>query len=226
VAGGKACYQWAGSEWKINADADWQDPKFVDFRQGDDHPVVYVNWDEAGAYVKWLNTQRPGGALGAYRLPSEAEWEYAARANTSSARFWGDNPDDACKYANVADRNFRTRFKDWDGTIHDCEDGHVFTAPVGGGQAGAGYRFRPNAFGLYDMLGNTWEWTQDCHQATYDAKVATGRAFQASGSCGRRVLRGGSWFSRPDVVRSANRLRYDPGSRGNDVGFRVARTLP
>lgn len=196
-------------------------------RVGPLHPVKQVSWN----YIVpppdgFLVRLQAFTARAAAELPSEAEWEYAARANTSSARFWGDNPDDACKYANVADRNFRTRFKDWDGTIHDCEDGHVFTAPVGGGQAGAGYRFRPNAFGLYDMLGNTWEWTQDCHQATYDAKVATGRAFQASGSCGRRVLRGGSWFSRPDVVRSANRLRYDPGSRGNDVGFRVARTLP
>ncbi len=225
VAGAKGCYAWSGSQWEFNAAADWRDPKFPDgFRQGNDHPVVCVNWDEAQAYVKWLNAQRAGGAAGSYRLPSEAEWEYAARGNTTTARFWGAGPDAACKYANVADRTSKARIN-W-ATIHECDDGHVFTAPVGGGQAGGGYRFRPNPFGLYDMLGNAWEWMQDCYQAAYDVKISDGSAFSPSGSCDRRVLRGGSWSSGPGHVRSANRIWDVPGYRGSSIGFRVARTLP
>lgn len=225
VAGGKGCYAFNGDKWEINADADWRDPKFLDgFRQGNDHPVVCVNWDEARAYVAWLNAQRPGGAAGAYRLPSEAEWEYAARGNTTSARFWGASLDAACKYANVADRTSKARI-DW-ASIHECADGHVFTAPVGGGQAAGGYRFSPNAFGLYDMLGNAWEWTQDCYREAYDAKISDGSAFSPSGSCDRRVLRGGSWDDRPGYVRSASRGRDGPGGRYDGTGFRVARTLP
>ena len=225
VAGAKGCYALSGGKWDLNAEADWRDPKFLDgFRQGNEHPVICVNWDEAQAYVKWLNAQRPGGAAGAYRLPSEAEWEYAARGNAASARFWGASPDEACEYANVADRTAKARFN-W-APIHECEDGHVFTAPVGGGQAAGGYRFRPNAFGLYDMLGNAWEWTQDCYQAAYDAKIRGGSAFNPSGNCDWRVLRGGSWNHIPDLVRSANRDWVRPGFRGSDSGFRVARTLP
>jgi len=228
VAAGKGCYQWGGSNWQKNADADWQDPKFPDgFKQGDEHPVVCVNWDEAQSYLKWLNAQRPGGAAGSYRLPSEAEWEYAARGNSTSARFWGDSPDDACKYANVADRTLKAKLG-W-APIHECEDGHVFTAAVGGGQTAGAYRFRANAFGLYDMLGNAWEWTQDCYQASFDAKIVDGSASDSllsTFTCDRRVLRGGSWDGIPDHLRSANRDWYVPGNRYILVGFRVARTLP
>ena len=97
---------------------------------------------------------------------------------------------------------------------------------MGGGQNGDAYRLKANPFGLYDVLGNVWEWTQDCYQASYDPSILAGRAFEPKGNCAGRVLRGGSWSGGPDFVRSANRSGSFPGDRTLDLGFRVARTLP
>ena len=197
------------AEWAQAKDKNWRNPGFA---QDDRHPVVGVNWNDAQAYVKWLG-EKTGKA---YRLPSEAEWEYAARAWTTSARFWGDDPNHACHYANLADRSLKTTHPKWPWPIHECDDGYVETAPVGS--------FAPNAFGLYDMIGNVWEWQQDCWNESYRGAPDDGRAWE-SGRCGRRVVRGGSWGDGPVLARAAFRLGVEPGNRNNNTGFRLARTL-
>lgn len=188
----------------------WRNPAFA---QDDRHPVVGVSWNDAQAYVKWLG-EKTGKA---YRLPSEAEWEYAARARTTSARFWGDDAKQACRYANVADFSLKWAHPEWPWTIHQCGDGYAETAPVGS--------FEPNAFSLYDMIGNVWEWTQDCWTESYsDAAPADGSPW-LKGDCGRRVVRGGAWNSKPGLARAAYRFGVEPGLRNNFTGFRLARTL-
>jgi formylglycine-generating enzyme required for sulfatase activity len=204
---GGGCYVWDGSQWGKDSKRNWRSPGF---EQGEDHPVVCVSWNDARAYVGWLGKETGQ----TYRLPSEAEWEYAARAGTTTARFWVDSPDAACRYANVADRAAKKKNPDW--TIHDCDDGFVYTAPVGS--------FEANAFGLRDMLGNAGEWTEDCWNDSYKGAPADGRAW-VKGDCGRRVVRGGSWSYVPDYVRSANRFRFVTEFRYYFLGFRPARTL-
>ena len=210
---GDGCFIWAGTEWKKEASGNWRDPGFG---QDDRHPVACVSWDDAKAYVEWLG--RKAGK--AYRLLSEAEWEYAARAGTTAARYWGDDRGNAesCGYANGTDQTRAaehnlTRVKT---NIFMCEDGHVHTAPVGS--------FKANAFGLHDMLGNVWEWVEDCWHESYGDAPKDGSAWTAGGSCGQRVLRGGSWVNNPWVLRAANRDWVTSGNRDADAGFRVART--
>jgi formylglycine-generating enzyme required for sulfatase activity len=174
-------------------------------------PAVCLSWYDAQAYVAWLNAtvrrRRPAsaGRDGPYRLPSEAEWEYAARAGTTTARWWG-NP------IGVGKANCNGCGSKWDGLL---------IAPVGS--------FKANAFGLYDMLGNVWQWTADCWNESYVGAPADGRPW-AAGDCSKRVLRGGSWSSVPALVRSAARSNADAAGRNFDyaayAGFRVARRLP
>lgn len=190
----------------------WRAPGY---EQGDDHPVVCVSWHDAQAYVRWLGA-RSGQA---YRLPSEAEWEFAARAGSRSSRPWGDSAAQACRHANVADETTGPAgfaFAD----RHACHDGHLVAAPVG--------RYAPNAWGLYDMLGNVWEWVQDCYdKASYAAAEApTDGSAHEGANCAARGVRGGSWFSGPTRARAAYRGGYAPDSRFNLYGFRVARSLP
>ena len=161
-------------------------------------PVNDVSWDDAQAYASWLSQQT--GAR--YRLLSEAEWEYVARAGSVTARYWGESESGRCRYANGFDVA--------------CSDGYESTAPVGS--------FAPNAFGLYDVLGNVWEWTQDCWNASYADAPADGSAWMA-GDCGRRVLRGGSRETLPGELRSALRFGNTTNNRWLLNGFRVARTL-
>ncbi len=202
---GKGCATWDGAKWAYDAKRSWRAPGFV---QGEDHPVVCVSWNDARAYLQWLSQE----AKRTYRLPSEAEWEYAARAGSTTARYWGEGPDGACDFANVADRALNAHSP----KIHQCDDKFVYTAPVGS--------FKANAFGLEDMLGNVWEWTQDCWNDAYRGAPSDGSAW-TGGDCGRRVVRGGSWDDEPDVVRSADRSRVGSGGRSDDAGFRPARTF-
>jgi formylglycine-generating enzyme required for sulfatase activity len=185
----------------------WRSPGLT---QADSHPVVCVSWNDARAHAQWLS-KKTGKR---YRLPTEAEWEYAARAGSTGARYWGDDPVQACRYANVADQS---RFQTWGfGQKHECTDGHYFTAPVGG--------YAPNRFGLYDTIGNVWEWTEDCYNASYAGAPADGAAW-LSGDCAQRVLRGGSWSTVPRFARSAARHKNPADYRDNLTGFRLARTL-
>jgi sulfatase modifying factor 1 len=202
------CLKKEGDKMVPDPDRNWINPGF---KQTDLDPVVCVSWDDAQAYVRWLS--RITGKD--YRLPSEAEWEYAARAGKRTMRYWGDDKKntEACGYANAADLTAKDEFPDW--TTFSCRDGYVYTAPVG--------RFRPNAYGLHDMLGNVWEWTQDCYHDSYEGAPTDGSAWM-SGDCARRVNRGGAWGSFPRCMRAANRVRNVPCDRCGYVGIRVART--
>ena len=160
-------------------------------------PVVNVSWNDAQQYVRWLS--RETGKR--YRLPSESEWEYVARAGTGTLYHWGDPI--ARNRANC----------DGCGSAWDNDR----TAPAGS--------FSPNAFGLHDVHGNVWEWVQDCWHPGYAGAPRDGGARTTGGDCSRRLLRGGSWNSNPIFLRSANRSSFPARSRFNFVGIRVARTL-
>lgn len=190
-------------------DRNWAQPGFA---QTDRHPVVCVNFHDALAYTEWL-TQITGKA---YRLPSETEWEYAARGGSTARYPWGDDPAAACANANIADLSLVTigGFKRPRDDMFPCSDGVVFTAPVGS--------FAANGFGLHDMIGNAWEWTADCWRDHYDTARPGGSAF-TGGSCEQRVYRGGSWGSFPWHSRSALRMGEVPEWRNRVKGFRVAR---
>jgi formylglycine-generating enzyme required for sulfatase activity len=175
------------------------------------HPVINVSLEDAVAYAEWLS--RKTGKR--YRLPTEAEWEYAARAGTDTSRYWGGGPSEACGYANVADQSFRQ--KGYSGQIHDCEDSHAETARIGS--------FAPNAFGLHDMLGNVWEWT--CSEAVIYKAEGKGAELRClnNNHAGLRVFRGGSLSDGPTWVRSAFRGWYAPDNRFDVLGFRLAQDL-
>lgn len=163
---------------------------------GDNCPVENVSWDDIREFLKKLNAQTGK----TYRLPSEAEWEYAARAGTTTKYPWG----------NEIGRNNANC--DGCGSQWDSKT----TAPAGG--------FRANAFGLHDMHGNVWEWVEDCGNASYSGAPTDGSAW-TSGNCFVRVLRGGSWNYIPQNLRSAFRLAFTTGYRNGNNGFRLARTL-
>ncbi len=204
----------------------WKDPGFP---QTDDHPVVCVSWDDAAAYANWLSSKTGKK----YRLPSEAEWEYAARGGTATARWWGDAVDGACTYANVGDLDAGDGPYLWGKTgapvtydlkggerLVRCRDGYVFTAPV--------ERYKPNAYGLYDMLGNAWEWVADCRHDTYAGAPTDGSAWDAAASqciSGFRVNRGASWAHFPWGIRAALRNTNPADSRFYTQGFRIAREM-
>lgn len=172
----------------------------------DKQPAVYVSWDDALEFADWL-TSKSGKK---FRLPTEAEWEYAARGGTSTARYWGNDPDDACGSANVADQSAKRKWSNL--TIHNCDDGYAVTSPVGS--------FKPNGFGLYDMLGNVWEWVNDWCGDYYSQSPRDNPQGPSFGS--DRVLRGGSWDDEPGDVRAAIRNWVSPGYRDDILGFRLA----
>ncbi len=159
-------------------------------------PAINVDWDEARQYVAWLSkmTGEP------YRLLSEAEWEYTARAGTTTAYYWGD-------VIGKGKANCKDCGSQWDAKG---------TSPVGS--------FEPNGFGLYDMAGNVWQWVEDCYHYYYNGAPSDGSAWTL-GDCSGPVVRGGSWFDGPQVLRSADRDSLTADGRGYYVGFRVGRTL-
>ncbi len=212
--GSPGCVVWTGSRWEPQAGRHWREPGF---EQTDAHPAVCLSWNDAQAYLRWLNTLLPGRA---YRLPSEAEWEHAARAGRGGTSFpWGEDSRavDQCAWANGGDRSTARTLPRFGGRVADCDDGHPYTAPAGS--------LKPNAFGLHEMHGNVWEWMQDVWHPSYDGAPTDGSAWTLGGDASRRVLRGGSWSASPNRIRSAGRLRYPPEFRGSNVGFRVARSL-
>ncbi len=172
------------------------------------HPVSCVSFQDVMAYVKWLN-QQTGRS---YRLPTEAEWEYAARAGRSTARFWGNNPLIACAYANVADDS-PSAFGHWP-VRHRCQDGNFFAAEVG--------TYRANAFALHDMIGNVWEWTCSSYEENYGGKELV--CIQDTVKFDTLIaLRGGGWNADTARVRAAHRNWGASWSRQANLGFRLVR---
>jgi len=185
----------------------WRNPGFA---QSDDHPVVNVTWNDALAMSKWLSKKE--GVK--YRLPTEAEWEYAARAGTQTRYYSGDDVQSLLKVANLFDADARQNWRKWQSYALDGHDGFEFTAPVG--------RFAPNAFGLYDMHGNVWEWCADWYDENYYARSPLNDpAGPEDGAV--RVRRGGSWHTWPLYVRSSYRNWNSPSTRYTLVGIRLLR---
>ncbi len=176
------------SEWTPGSS--WRNPGYA---VADKQPVVCVSWNDAQAFIDWLNDKTGGN----YRLPSEAEWEYAARAGSTTEYSWGD--DIGKNRANC------------DGCGSQWDNDR--TAPVGS--------FSANAWGLHDMHGNVWEWVQDCWNDSYEGAPVNGRAW-ISGACNSRVIRGSSWNNNPWDLRSADRGWSGRSDRVNIIGFRLA----
>jgi formylglycine-generating enzyme required for sulfatase activity len=180
-----SCYSYANGRKWVNG-ANWRNPGFS---QDDTHPVVCVSFHDAKAYTDWLSEQTGHQ----YRLPTEAEWEYAARAGTITKYWWGNNIG-----SNRANCN------------SNCGDSYQYTAPVGS--------FAANPFGLYDTVGNTWEWTCSQYESSY-----SGKEQRCADNAGRFVRHGGSWLNDATRTRSAARYWNDPAGRIDSDGFRLAR---
>lgn len=183
--------------WDWHDDANWSNTLFP---QTNNHPVACVSWHDAAAYALWLSeeTGEP------YRLPTEEEWEYAARAGTTGPRTWQGPREDVCAHANINDISGKNRI--WK-VAEPCDDGWLYTARVG--------FFIANPFGLYDMQGNVWEWTQTCDSEGMNPDAA----------CPARVLRGGAWFETPGPIRISVREWRDPNERFAWAGFRLVREV-
>ncbi len=212
------CRVWSGRQWVLDRDRSWRDPGFA-APPRDDEPVVCVSWDDARAYAGWL-TAESGKS---YRLPSEAEWEYVARGGTSFPRYWGehDSREDlalslACDNANIYDTSaVDAHHFPWPNAR--CSDRATELAPVA--------QYKPNAFGVYDIIGNAREWVMDCYTASYAGRPQDARAWTWQGGCELKGVRGGSWASRPRDARAAARGAELAAHRQSDLGFRVARDL-
>ena len=200
------CFVFDGRQWQEQADANWETPGYA---QQNTHPAVCISNEDALAYADWLS-QKTGQR---YRLPTEAEWEYAARAGSQQLRYWGDDAAAACDYANIGDLTTAVHLGLDKPLYHACIDTYAYPAPVG--------QFHANAFGLFDMLGNVWEWT--C--SAYSKKGYNGNEKSCATKANTRVFRGGSWITSPPYVRSANRSWDEPALRNIDLGFRLALDL-
>lgn len=196
--------------WTLDPKLTWRSPGF---QQMPSDPVVCVSWNDAKAYAGWLNrkvaTDRSQAADGHYRLLTEAEWEYAARAGSCGLYYWGAEPSH-----NHANYGLEQCYPCGGGK--EGKDQWFYTSPVGS--------FTPNAFGLYDMLGNVWQWTEDCMHFSFAGAPADGSAW-TSGECHDRVLRGGSWLDPSKFVAVHIRNPWPPDDRNYANGFRVARSL-
>ncbi|MCQ0986588.1 formylglycine-generating enzyme family protein [Jiella marina] len=188
----KGCFRWRDTGWFRDEEATWDQPGF---EQTGDHPVVCVSWLDATAYAEWLSEKT--GQL--YRLPSVEESIAAASAGATTKYIWGDDADGACLYANVGDQSLKGPYPQAKQYI-GCDDGYVHTAPVGS--------FKPNALGLYDVYGNSWEWTNSC----------------LKGDCANAIFRGGAWN---DIWQNQFEVGYSFGDRivvrSGGLGFRVVR---
>jgi sulfatase modifying factor 1 len=195
--------------WVKGPQYTWRNPGFV---QTDDHPVVNVSWNDATAFCEWLG--RKDGV--AYRLPTEAEWEFACRAGSTTIFQSGNDPEGLASLGNVADDGARISWTGYPGYSYiAANDGFIFTSPVG--------HYRPNAFGLYDLHGNVGEWCSDWYGSDYYAQSSpSDPAGPPMGA--EKVRRGGSWYNTPGGNRSAYRYRNVPSYRTNNLGFRVARS--
>jgi len=214
------CWHFIGTEWLFDQARSWRDAKIG---ETDAHPVTCINWHDASAYLEWLS--RKTGQR--YRLASEAEWEYAVRAGTSTAYWFGDDPQRICEFVNLGDLDTQDRFRwhetkikydkmsDWKG--QSCRDGYPTLAPVAATVA--------NPFGVHGMLGNANEWVADCWNDDHRSAAGNQAARLTGADCGLRVMRGQGWTAVAASTRAAFRLKMNATDRRFTFGFRVARDL-
>jgi formylglycine-generating enzyme required for sulfatase activity len=201
------CNYFDGASYGFVSRHDWQNPGVP---QREDEPVLCVSWSDANAYAEWLSNKTGR----AYRVPSTSEFEYALRAGSDTAWFWGNDAGEACRFANVADRAFARRFPER--PTFGCNDRFIYATGVAS--------FEANPFGLYDMYGNAWEWTNDCwHDDLTDAPLDGSTWLDADGGdCTARTPKGGGWLSGPEWLRPAVRSKDGQHYRSFMLGFRVA----
>lgn len=222
-------YLWTGSKWEKKSGVNWKCDVAGKIRPSSEyeHPVIHVSWNDAIAYCNWRSEKeglskvytisrdkvRANWNANGYRLPTEAEWEYAARDGGKAIQYaWGNGKPNG----NVADETAKKKFADWT-TFDGYTDGHVYTSPVG--------TFAQGSLGLHDMSGNVWEWCWDWYDIGYYAKSNNNRDPRGPDSGSDRVGRGGSWDNFPAFARVANRLYNSPDNRYDFLGFRLARTV-
>ena len=188
----------------------WRTPGYA---QRPNQPVVCVSVLDAEAYAAWLGKK----SKRSYRLPSSVEFEYFNRAGSDAPWFWGTANATACEYANVGDNAIKPQYPKQ--PVHNCVDDYTFTAPVGS--------FKPNAFGLFDTVGNVFEWTRDCYHANFDGAPSDGSAWMAEngGDCHFRTPRGGSWISGTNWTRAAAQSKDPVEYRSYLLGFRLVSEL-
>jgi formylglycine-generating enzyme required for sulfatase activity len=215
------CWVWqevtSEHDWGINIHkGDWKTPKYA---PSDNHPVMCVTWEDAKAYAKWLSEETNK----AYRLPSEAEWEFAARAGASTDYYFGNDSSKLCEYGNILDisgsRALKRDYKVNKGGVV-CDDGAEYTSVVG--------KYKPNAYGVYDMIGNVGEYTLDCEHSDYKGAPTDGSAWVDDCNKGNPMIirRGGAYGANANAVRSAHRAHAgttNPSSLGE--GFRLAEDI-
>lgn len=208
---GSGCKVYKSGAWQFDNNASWKEPGFP---QTDRDPVVCVSWNDAIKYISWLNREFPsrGKTKLIYRLPTEIEWEYAARAGTQTATYWSEQALDQCKFANARDVTSLKLF-DPNAPHVNCVDGFIETSPVG--------LFERNQWGLFDMLGDVYQWTSTCSSIGYQNSVSP-PSLLAGTDCSERVVRGASWATIPSGVRSARRSAIAKADRASTTGFRVA----
>jgi formylglycine-generating enzyme required for sulfatase activity len=207
---GAGCDVLENGRWRFDSHASWRDPGFL---QTENDPVVCIAWEDATAYIKWLNDKlHASGSSRSYRLPTETEWEYAARAGVNDATYWGGNRLSQCKFENARNAS-SVRVFGVDTPRVECDTGFSRTAPVGS--------FNSNPWGLFDMLGNVHQWVADCSRVGYRTPIPTAPALGAL-DCSLRALRGASWATVPFSVRAAARAASKPTTRSSAYGFRLA----
>ena len=204
------CRIWTADGMRNTPGLSWRNPGYSR-PPLDDEPVACITWPDAKAYVAWLRakTSQP------YRLPTEAEWEYVARDRNTHTFAWGEDPDEACAYANVYDESGRNPLRP--NTPVNCDDGFTMASPVGS--------FPPNSFGVYDIVGNVWEWVEDCYVAPYGDQPTDGRAFLLEDGCNVRSVRGGCWSTQTQRLRPTFRGRDEETLITQVFGLRIARDL-
>jgi formylglycine-generating enzyme required for sulfatase activity len=196
-------FSWAyDGKWKKRGGLYWKNPGFV---QTQDHPVTHVTYHDALEMAQWISDRSKR-----FTLPTEAQWEYACRAQSDRSRFFGDDITKTCKFANVADLTIKQKYHAW--TVHPCNDSFLYTAPVSS--------FSPNSFGLHDMLGNVWEWCINAYD--HHAYLHPEKSYGVYSNQTPVSIRGGSWYTRPQYLRCANRdFVATLNRRSSDLGFRL-----